>query len=186
MKKAYFVGCAAAAALVTAAAITSLHAHAKAAQPGFEQIGRLLVEGIRSTPGCLGVETAQTSSGKNVIFAWFKDKESALAWHSHPMHRRMMSGFFADRPEGHIPMEHIPDGAGPLLVIASLKPADKPLPGTRMPISEIAIETYMPMPGGLRINGGFTPASVEVPHRQLLNTNEAAPPEQDQQPAETR
>jgi hypothetical protein len=34
---------------------------------------------LRATAGCPGVETAQTTSGKQVIFAWFEDKKAALA-----------------------------------------------------------------------------------------------------------
>jgi hypothetical protein len=37
-----------------------------------------LVAGLKATSGCLGVETAQSSSGKNVIFAWFEDKKAAI------------------------------------------------------------------------------------------------------------
>ena len=33
---------------------------------------------IQATPGCLGVETAMTQSGKMVIFAWFENKKAAL------------------------------------------------------------------------------------------------------------
>ncbi|MDT4898958.1 MAG: hypothetical protein QOH25_4035 [Acidobacteriota bacterium] len=36
-----------------------------------------LVAGLKATPGCLGVETARTDSGKSVIFAWFEDKKAA-------------------------------------------------------------------------------------------------------------
>jgi hypothetical protein len=32
-----------------------------------------LVGPLKATPGCLGVETARTASGKMVIFAWFED-----------------------------------------------------------------------------------------------------------------
>ena len=39
-----------------------------------------LVAGLKDVEGCLGVETAQTSSGKSVIFAWFKDLDAALDW----------------------------------------------------------------------------------------------------------
>lgn len=154
------------AAISGALTVRTLNADSQPEQPDFQRMGRVLVEGLMSTPGCLGVETAQTSSGKNVIFAWFKDKDAAMAWHESPAHQRMMDRFFPNRPEGHTPMEHIPGDAGPLLVIASLKPAAQPLPGTRMPVSEIAIETYAPMPGGLRINGGFTPDTVPVPERR--------------------
>src|SRR5262245_39549935 len=40
-----------------------------------------LVKGLKETPGCLGVETARTSSGKNVIFAWFEGKEAVIDWY---------------------------------------------------------------------------------------------------------
>src|SRR5262245_51088535 len=30
---------------------------------------------LKATPGCLGVESARTSSGKQVIFAWFENKK---------------------------------------------------------------------------------------------------------------
>ena len=39
-----------------------------------------LVGALKGTKGCLGVETAKTSSGKNVIFAWFEDKQAVLRW----------------------------------------------------------------------------------------------------------
>jgi hypothetical protein len=39
------------------------------AQRGFPDLK--LVEGLQATPGCLGVETARTAGGKQVIFAWF-------------------------------------------------------------------------------------------------------------------
>lgn len=32
-----------------------------------------LVAALKKSPGCLGVETARTASGKAVIFAWFED-----------------------------------------------------------------------------------------------------------------
>lgn len=50
-----------------------------------------LVGGLKATPGCLGVETAQTSSGKNVIFAWFENKKAALNWYYSDMHKQVMS-----------------------------------------------------------------------------------------------
>jgi quinol monooxygenase YgiN len=133
--------------------------------PEFHRFGQTIVEALQASPGCLGVETAQTASGKNVIFAWFEDKQAALAWHNSDAHQRMMDRFFPERPQERTPMEHIADDAGPILTIASLKPAEQLLPGTRMPVSEIAIEMYAPLPGGIRINGGFTPAAIPVPHR---------------------
>src|SRR5436190_9940646 len=49
-----------------------------------------LVAGLKATQGCLGVETARTSSGKNVIFAWFEDKKAALRWYTSKMHMQVM------------------------------------------------------------------------------------------------
>jgi hypothetical protein len=40
-----------------------------------------LPELVKASPGCLGVATAMTTSGKRLIFAWFEDKKAALAWY---------------------------------------------------------------------------------------------------------
>lgn len=37
-----------------------------------------LVAALKATPGCLGVETARTGSGKQVIFAWFENKDAEV------------------------------------------------------------------------------------------------------------
>jgi quinol monooxygenase YgiN len=173
MNKPSIIGlCLAVVSLAVATVVVSTGASAQPqGAPNVQQMGHQLVESLRAAPGCLGVEVAQTMSGKNVIFAWFQDKESVLAWHNSPTHQRIMDRFFPDRPQNRIPMQHIPDDAGPILTIASLKPATEPLPGTRMPVSELSIEMYAPLPGGIRLNGGFTPAAVPVPGRA-----EIAPP----------
>lgn len=166
-------------------AATTIGAISLAAQPergpGFQQIGQALVEGLSNTPGCLGVETANTTSGKNVIFAWFKDKQAAMEWYNSPMHQRLSQRLLPERPEGYTPMRYIADDSGPILVIASLMPAERPLPGMRMPISQIAIEMYSPLPGGLRLNGGFTPEAVPVRGRidRTIAPEPAAEPGQD-------
>jgi hypothetical protein len=36
---------------------------------------------LKATPGVLGVDAAQTMSGKQVIFAWFENKKAALNWY---------------------------------------------------------------------------------------------------------
>src|SRR5262245_28351929 len=46
-----------------------------------------LVAALKATPGCLGVETARTSSGKQVIFAWFENKKAVLAWYYSDTHQ---------------------------------------------------------------------------------------------------
>ena len=64
MKTATVISCAAA---LTVVAVGGLSAFAW--QPANQ--GPDLVGGLKGTKGCLGVETARLSSGKNVIFAWF-------------------------------------------------------------------------------------------------------------------
>ena len=125
----------------------------------------MLPELIKATPGVLGVETAQTSSGKMVIFAWFENKKAALAWYYSQTHQMLMKmGGGSSRPRG--PMADVPDDGKPILTIASVtlaRPADgipaKGLP----PVSQISIELYTPLPGGLAAGGRFAPASVNVP-----------------------
>jgi hypothetical protein len=127
-----------------------------------------LVSGLRAIEGNLGVETAQTASGKQVIFAWFKDKESVLRWYHSEMHQNAQDMFFPNRPE-HEPLAHVPDDVGPILAIASITPADSAhLTATSLPISQIAIELYAPLPGGLSLGGTFAPAALEVPHMMEL------------------
>ena len=81
-----------------------------------------LVAGLRAIEGNLGVETAQTATGKQVIFAWFEDKEAVLRWYHSDMHRDVHDMFFPARPE-HEPLAHIPDDQGPILAIASITPS---------------------------------------------------------------
>src|SRR5216110_2738753 len=49
-----------------------------------------LVAGLKATPGCLGVETARTASGKQVIFAWFENKSAVLKWYYSDTHVALM------------------------------------------------------------------------------------------------
>ena len=123
-----------------------------------------LVAGLRAIEGNLGVETAQTSSGKQVIFAWFKDKESVLRWYYSDIHRGAQDRFFPDRPP-HEPLTHVPDDVGPILAIASITPTQSgEVANVGMPVSQIAIELYAPLPGGLSVGGTFAPEALEVPH----------------------
>src|SRR5688572_21034408 len=130
--------------------------------PGFPD----LVGALKSTPGCVGVEVARTGSGKQVIFAWFEDKKAALNWYYSDTHQAAMKQFFpqSQEPSKRTPMKDVPDDAGPVLAIASLTLADK-APGdiTTLPISQIAIELYRPLPGGISLGGRFAPAAVKVP-----------------------
>lgn len=128
-----------------------------------------LVKGLKASPGCIGVETARTSSGKTVIFAWFKDKKAALGWYNSDMHKGLMQGMGGGDGRG---LRHITDDGKPVLVIASITPSDKPMiDGVPMPISQISIELYQPLPGGASLGGTFAPSDLEVPHLRRLNAD---------------
>jgi hypothetical protein len=123
-----------------------------------------LVSGLKETPGCLGVETATTASGKSVIFAWFENREAVYRWYRSDMHRDAMRKYFPDT-ERRAPLEHVPDDSGPLMVIASITFSDKPHfeETPRLPISQIAIEVYKPMTGGIYLGSRFAPDTLKVP-----------------------
>lgn len=130
------------------------------------QMGERLAAALRASPGCLGVDSGFMASGKAVIFAWFENKQAVLKWYYSDTHGQMAGLHFEERSGEYKPLRQIPDDTGPLLVIASLTPAAAPgIEGVNMPISQIAIEIYQPMPGGLSINGTFTPAPIKVPGR---------------------
>ena len=76
----------------------------------------------------------------------------------------MQRAFFPDQEFG-TPLEQVPDNIGPVLAIASITMAEKSeFEETSMPISQIAIELYTPISGGLFLGGRFGPDSLEVPH----------------------
>ncbi|HRK32082.1 MAG TPA: antibiotic biosynthesis monooxygenase [Tepidisphaeraceae bacterium] len=113
-----------------------------------------MIEAIRNTPGCLGVEAARLQSGKFAIFAFFKDKEAAKAWYYDPAHKQAMQRMMPDAvpPDGHEPMSDVPAGV-PVLAAATITP---PAAG-QQGLPQISIELYTPLSGGLRVGGGFAP-----------------------------
>ena len=135
-----------------------LHRHSVFAQGGFPD----LVAGLKATPGCLGVETAKTTSGKQVIFAWFEDKKAAIRWYSSAMHQQVMqSSGLPTNPDA--PLAGVSNDSGPIMAIASLTPSQEPAAKkSKLPFSQIAIELYTPLPGGVVFGGRFAPASVRV------------------------
>ncbi len=123
-----------------------------------------LLAGLTSTPGCLGVETARTASGKDVIFAWFKDKRACEAWYYSEMHVGAMKAFFPGAEHGK-PLDGLPDNV-PILTIASITFTDKShfQSTTDLPISQISIELYTPLKGGVFLGSTFAPEGLEVPN----------------------
>jgi hypothetical protein len=121
-----------------------------------------LASGLRQVKGCLGVDSARTDSGKQVIFAWFKDKQAVLDWYHSDMHQGVMNKFFTSRSERE-PLADIPDDSGPIMAVASITFNEKgQFADTTLPISQIAIELYAPLPGGLKLGGTFAPESLDV------------------------
>lgn len=136
-------------------------------------MGARMVDAIRNTEGCLGVRTGEISGGLNTIFAFFEDREAALRWYHHPMHRGLRGMMGGETPEGFVPLGDVPAGV-PVLAVAAISfdgpPAD---PESRIPFSTISIELYTPVNGGLRINGGFAPDKFA----ELLQRPDAAEPD---------
>jgi hypothetical protein len=121
-----------------------------------------LVGALKKTPGVLGVDAGRMMSGKNVIFAWFENKKAVMEWYNSPVHQGAMK-MFGGQGSYRKPLEMVKDDSGPLLVIASITMADKPkFKESNLPISQIAIELYQPVPGGAALGGRFAPSSVKV------------------------
>ena len=64
-----------------------------------------LVGMLKATPGVLGVDAARTMSGKQVIFAWFENKQAVLTWYHSEAHQKLMQQFSRARagPAGRSP-----------------------------------------------------------------------------------
>lgn len=121
-----------------------------------------LVGGLKATKGCLGVETAQTASGKSVIFAWFADKRAVNRWYHSDMHVGVMKQFFGGEPGGEA-LAGVADDFGPIMMVASITMSDRPHhDATALPVSQIAIEAYTPMNGGVFLGSRFAPEGVKV------------------------
>jgi hypothetical protein len=148
----------------------------EAAQPGVKdqktppspaELGPQLIKALKASPGCLGVEMASTVSGKNVIFAWFKDKKTLSSWYYSEAHQKIMKQSFPGQNFGK-PLKNIPEDCGPILAIASITFSQKPkFEGTTLPFSQISIELYTPLKGGTSLGGTFAPPGIDVPKADL-------------------
>jgi heme-degrading monooxygenase HmoA len=124
-----------------------------------------LAGALKASPGCLGVESARTSSGKQVIFAWFENKKAAMTWYLSDFHQDLMQKFFPNEKSDRKPLADVIDETAPILAIASVTFHEKPAEG-QSPFKRIAIELYQPLGGGLDFGGKFAPAKMKVPERK--------------------
>jgi hypothetical protein len=132
--------------------------------PQYAAMGQQLIKGLKETPGCLGVELAFTASGKSVIFAWFRDKKACLNWYYSDTHQKMMKAYVGGTSSK--PLKDVPDDCGPIMAIASITFSSEPkFKEIKMPISQISIELYTPLTGGLDLGGKFAPAGVTAPKK---------------------
>lgn len=122
-----------------------------------------LIKGLHETPGCLDVKVGGLGpkGQMQTIFAWFKDKKAVQAWYTSPMHVAAMKQFFPNMPGGSSVLPKYKDSDGPFLVVASVTPGDKPiLPDSPLHVSQIAIEMYSPIGGGIAMGGSFGPKAL--------------------------
>jgi hypothetical protein len=122
-----------------------------------------VVGALKTSPGVLGVDTAQTSSGKRVIFAWFEGKKALVDWYHSDAHQQAMKTVFPTLTVDGQPLPDLPDDSGPILTIVSVRFSDAPrTEGTAIPIVSIGIELYGPLPGGVALGGRFAPQALKV------------------------
>ena len=97
---------------------------AQSSQGGFAHV----IDAARAHPGCLGVETGQTSSGKRIIFAWFENKKALIGWYHSDVHQKAMKTAFPNQTWDREPLPDLSEDSGPILAIVSLKFLDTPRP----------------------------------------------------------
>jgi len=152
--------------LVAGVLLTLLGAAGAASTPAVAQAPSgfsRVIDALKAAPGCLGVETGQTASGRRVIFAWFTGKQALVDWYHSDVHQRAMRTVFPDQTFDRTPLPDLPDDSGPILTIVSVKFAETPGADTASrKIESIGIELYGPLPGGVAVGGRFAPAAIKV------------------------
>ena len=132
---------------------------AQPAPAGFPDV----VGALRTAPGCLGVETARTASGKRVVFAWFENKKAIVDWYYGDAHQQAMKTVFPGLPFDRRPLPDLADDSGPILAIVSVTFVEPPSPeAASMRLSSLAIELYGPLPGGVAVGARFAPDALKV------------------------
>lgn len=123
-----------------------------------------LVAAMRSVQGCVGVETARTSTDKQVAFAWFEDKRALARWYSTNLFRGVMKQIFnGEQPADPLALTE----EGPILMIASITLAEKT--DAQLVISQMSVELYQPLAGGIAVGGRFTPNGIRVPGLKAIS-----------------
>src|SRR5205814_10064385 len=80
-----------------------------------------VVGALKASPGVLGVETGQTASGRQVIFAWFEGKKALVDWYHSDVHQRAMKSVFPNTTFDRQPLPELPEDTGTILAIVSVK-----------------------------------------------------------------
>ncbi|MBL9150750.1 MAG: hypothetical protein JNM94_18845 [Phycisphaerae bacterium] len=105
---------------------------------------------LRQSPGCLSAEAGQVGQ-KRAIFAMFRDKAATVEWYRSSAHQTLVDQVRFYRQGEHDPLAHVPDGTGPILVIASMTPTN---PDTHGGSSQLlAVELFTPLDAGVRFGG---------------------------------
>jgi hypothetical protein len=119
---------------------------------------------------------ARTPGGQIALFAWFANKQGLLNWYHSDAHKQEMKRFFGLGGSA-TPLRDTPDNGEPILVIASFTIADRAhFTETGLPLSQLAIEFYQPIPGGIDAGGRFAPEALSVPKMRVYG------PGRDQRP----
>ncbi|HBS28436.1 MAG TPA: hypothetical protein DEB06_03065 [Phycisphaerales bacterium] len=139
----------------------------------------MLIQGLQGTQGCMLVDNGRFQSGKNAIFAWFENREAVLRWYHSEAHRTAMSMVFGPeaKPREHA-LQGVPDDYnGPILAIAAITyatPEQRQASGRLF--TQISIELYAPLKGGLHIGGTLGPAGMKLPGGRDASGEYAVPP----------
>lgn len=130
---------------------------------------------IAKTPGCQGVRMLEADDGTKIYFVWFKNKTAALTWYDNAFHQAAMTLMKQSFPTQIIrkPLRHVQDKDKPILVVASLRHADRAkMKAGEFPFVQLSMEMYKPLPGGMSFGGRFAPADVEIPQLTEYGRND--------------
>lgn len=111
------------------------------------------VRTLRAFPGCTGVELAATGTGKQAIFAMFKDKAALINWYRSDTHQQFVAkvSFYREDAGDFIPAAGM-TGDGPIMVVATMTPVavSEDIPERTVLLS---VELFCPTPGGVQFGG---------------------------------